>query len=176
MRRAIFWVDPGGTTGVAWGIFDDRADTVIESMQTRTHSGSATIHHGRIEKAPTGILQGIIRKQVKDISTLFDKFLDDAMKEYSKHGDVEIEFCVEHFVLTAGKQHRPGVEGIFPAFMIGAIVREFSDEEILFQTAAKGMKWHTRAYHTKYNTWVVGKEHEREAWAHVAARLHEVLR
>ena len=49
-------------------------------------------------------------------------------------------------------------------------------DEIFLQTASMGMKWHQRKFHESYNTWIRGKEHEREAWAHVAARLHKVLR
>lgn len=86
-----------------------------------------------------------------------------------------VEFGVEHFVLTGGVVHKPGVEGIFPAFLVGAILASI-DDQIFLQTASTGMKWHKPKFHKSYGTWIRGKEHEREAWAHVAARLHKVLR
>lgn len=169
-QRAIFCVDPGGTTGVAWGVFDDRADTVAESMRNRKMSGSATIFHGQPEEVGVMGFQDLVCQHINDLEDLWWPFVGSVGKAVET-----IDFVVEHFVLTGGVQHRPGVDGIFPAFLVGAILVTF-DDEITLQTAGVGMKWHKRKFHESYNTWIVGKEHEREAWAHVAARLHNVLR
>jgi hypothetical protein len=175
-RKAIFAVDPGGSTGVAWGIVDMRSDTVVEAMSTRTHSGSATITVGRIERMTPKQFQKAVRDQVYAIQRLWEKFTSDALCEFDKHGDVEIEYVIEHFVLTGGAYHKPGVEGIFPAFMVGALIMVNPAEEIILQTAGKGMKWNTRAHLTRYDAWIVGREHERAAFAHKAARIHDQLR
>jgi hypothetical protein len=175
-RRAIFCVDPGGTTGVAWGIFDTRAESVIHAMQTRTDDGSTSIHLGRIEGVTPRALQKIIRDQVASILSIWDRFVSEAMYQFDRHGDVDIEFVAEHFVLTGGSHHKPGVEGIFPAYMLGALIEGTNSEEIILQTASTGMRFDNREFHTKYGTWVVGKPHEREAWAHVAARMHKILK
>jgi hypothetical protein len=167
--RGIFCVDPGGTTGVAWGVFDDRAESVATAMLERQDSGSETIHHGRVEGSSQDI-QDIIRNQTADIWELWERFWTDTR-------DLEnVDFVVEHFVLTNSPHgHKAGVEGIFPAFMVGAII-EMLPVQIILQTASQGMRYHTRKFHTMYGTWITGREHEREAWAHVAARLHAVLR
>lgn len=175
-RLAIFSCDPGGATGIAWGIVDLRSETVVEAMTERTHSGSATIGAGRIEKMKPPQFQEAIRKQVGDIQKFWDRFVTEFMYEYDRHGDIDVEFVCEHFVLTGGRGHKPGIEGIFPAFMVGALIMANPDETLILQTASKGMKWNKRDHLTAYNAWVVGREHERAAFAHFAARVHERIR
>ena len=172
-RLAIFACDPGGSTGLAWGIVDLRADTVIEAMANRTHSGSDTITYGRIEKLKSDKFQEAVILQVDHIMSHWDRFLDEYMSEYEKHGDIDIEFVCEHFVLTGGQaRHKPGVEGIFPAFLIGALINRIYPDTLVLQTAGMGMKWNKRDHLTRYNAWVRGREHERAAFAHMAARMH----
>lgn len=166
--RAIFAVDPGGSTGVAWGLFDDTAETVKDAMRSRTMSGSATVHCGRVEGSKQEI-QRIVRRQVDEIDQIFVDFtreLDGAK------GAPDLEIVAEHFVLTAAPHHKPGVEGIFPAFLLGALMITWQDEEeIILQTASTGMKWNHRKYHDSWTTWIRGREHERAAFAHIGARL-----
>lgn len=167
---SIFAIDPGGSTGVAWGTFDERSDTVKHAMTNRIDSGSATVHRGRVEG--TDDLPVIINRQTLDIWDLWEKF----KKDYE--GIVDTSYIVvEHFVLTPRQYHKPGVEGIFPAFMIGAICECFAGlHDIHLQTASAGLRFNDRKFHQMYGTWIAGKEHERAAWSHVAAHLHKILR
>lgn len=174
-RLAIFSVDPGGSTGVAWGIVNLRADTVVDAMRERTHDGSTTITAGRIEKLKSWPFQQAVRYQVKTIMELYDQFLAEFLRE-SRHGDIDIEFVCEHFILTGGPaRHKPGIEGIFPAFLVGALIQAHEDEVIL-QSAGVGMKWNTRQHLDRYAAWIRGREHERAAFAHMAARVHSSIR
>lgn len=175
LNRALFVVDPGASTGVAWAIVDDEADTVADAMFHRFYSGSATVHEGKIEKAGGLEFQKIIRSQVHEIVNLWESFCDEVMVQINKHGGT-IEVVAEHFVLTPSPHHKPGVEGIVPAFLIGALIEALPEEEIIFQTAAKGMRLNNQQKLRGYDAWIVGKEHERAAFAHMAARLFDVLR
>lgn len=175
-RRAIFAVDPGGSTGVAWGIFQDDAETVKVSMRERTHSDSVTFSSGRVEGKNPAKFQAIIREHVGNVIEYFNWFVAEAyMPEYERDG-LPLEFVCEHFVLTPSPRHKPGVEGIFPAFLVGALIQAMDVEEIILQTASTGMKWNVRKHLDAYDAWIVGKEHERSAFAHIAGRLHSVLR
>lgn len=168
--RAIFAVDPGGSTGVAWGVFNDKADTVVDAMSNRELSGSTTIHLHRIEGSTPAAIIANIRNQTAEVSKLWSRFLLDLPQ-----GAMQIDFVLEHFVLTSAPHHKPGVEGIFPAFLVGSILWEVSPEPVILQTAGKGMKWNKRPHLERYDAWIIGKEHERAAFAHIAARLHDVL-
>lgn len=176
-RLAIFSCDPGPSTGLAWGICDLTADTVVDSMSNRELSGSRTIGlPRRIEGMSPVEVQEAIRHTTSQVISEWSKFVAVGIEEYARDGDVEIEFVCEHFILTGGRGHKPGVEGIFPAFLIGALVGQMPEEDLILQTASTGMKWNTRDHLTRYKAWIVGKEHERAAFAHMAARLHARLR
>src|SRR5512146_635130 len=96
---AIFWADPGPTTGMAWGVFDLRADTVKEAMRSREMSGSATFSI----PGQWGIEE--MRAHARAITDGYFDFRDEC--------GMDVVLGLEHFVLIPKFHHKPGVEGIF---------------------------------------------------------------
>jgi hypothetical protein len=156
----IFAIDPGGSTGVAWGYYDLSRDTVAEAMQKREMSGSCTI-------------TGDEQHQIEKLSDQWYNFNTDHMG-----GDIEL--VIEDFSLVPGS-HTPGKVGISPVRIAWGFLgyiwgynAEIGAPTPIWQLAAKGMRFNTQQMLKRWDAWVVGKEHERAAFAHTGARLMDL--
>lgn len=162
----IFSIDPGAHTGVTWGIYPLDAELVKLAMRGRVESGSTTI-------------EGSERQQTNQLFTLFTKFATD-------HMGTKIELVIEDFSLTPGP-HTPGKEGISPVRYAWAFVgflwgweesvgNPGNKQKVIWQLPSNAMRYNTKKMLTNWNAWVVGREHERSAFAHVGARLMELYK
>lgn len=174
----IWWADPGVSTGLAWGIFNERAPTVKVAMSYRLSSGSATIY----KVTEKGYETEDIHHQVEEMFKSWVAFKRHCVQSSLLDPD-QVVCGIEDFILTAGS-HSPGVEGIFPAFLVGGFeayrlasyaahrprnMRHYTP--LTRQAAGKGMKYNKRQILEKWGAWVVGRQHERAAFSHIGAYL-----
>lgn len=161
-RLGIFTIDPGGHTGMSWGIYNMNAGLVKTAMRTRTHSASTTIVGDELEQLDLTLMH-------------YDLFMDVCADE-----GVPCELVIEDFSLLPGS-HTPGKEGISPVRHAWVFVgylwsRADFDQQIIWQLPGVGMRYNTRQMLENWHCWIVGKEHERAAFAHAGARLQKILR
>lgn len=180
-KRAIFAVDPGGHTGVAWGIFDVSVGDVGAALGTRVHDGSTTF-------------EGDERKQIMDLAALWAEFYRLCTTERGMSAQ-DVELVFEDFTLRPGS-HGGGKDGTSPeritwgfeGFRMGAHYQWIKTHKktpawmpaIIWQTpgdsAAFGKPIGGKSQHKlkEWGVWIVGREHERSAWSHVALRIGKI--
>lgn len=178
--RAIFALDPGGSSGLAWGVFDTSPDlTVAEAMRSRLHADSTTVVGDEYE-------------QIKLIATFWMTFYRECV--YERLLDPQaVEFVCEDFVqrpgpTPGGKEGQSpirimwGVEGYrmgradeFKGRKINSKARIHAPRMIL-QLPSDSSAYGTKQRLKDWNCWVVGREHERSAWKHVALRVARIQR
>ena len=179
--RSIFAVDPGGHTGVAWGTFPVDAGSIEAALAGRKFSGSTT-------------LEGDERQQIMDLALLWGDFYRDCTsKQLVSAQDVELVF--EDFTLRPGS-HGGGKDGTSPeritwgfeGFRMGAyeqwlkthrktpsfmpaIIWQQPGDSAAFSKPIGGKSQHKLK---DWGVWVVGREHERSAWSHIALRIGKI--
>lgn len=167
--RGIFALDPGGKSGLAWGIFNDKADTVADAMRNGLYKGSATVIGGEA-------------KQIKEIFDFWQQFKEGCVRRHLLEPE-QVDLVIEDFILLPG-QHAGGKEGISPArigwgFEGYRLGRGYGYRRHKHITQAVWQPATAMRYEKKlkdWDCWVVGKEHERSAFCHIGARLMKVLR
>jgi hypothetical protein len=169
----IFGCDPGGHTGLAWGIFDPDVE-VGAALRGRMNAGSTTV-------------EGSERQQIREIANWWQSFYRQCVTSALLPPD-RIWFVCEDFVLkpgeTAGGRDATsplsliwGVEG----YRMGRSDEWFESKRgqkrdrvmppMILQMAGQAKSYATKARLRDWDLWVVGREHERSAWAHVALFL-----
>jgi hypothetical protein len=148
---------------MSWGIYDMKAGLVKDCMRKRKFSGSVTIIGDEVV-------------QLAQMLTHYDDFVELCDDE-----EIRCELVIEDFSLVPGS-HTPGKEGISPVRYAWVLVgylwaRDKSlAPEVIWQLPGVGMRYNTRQMLTNWDAWIVGKEHERAAFAHAGARLHRILK
>lgn len=167
MPKAIFAIDPGPHTGVAWGIFETNT-TVGEAMRNKQHSGSWTIEGSELEQAIA-------------LFDLWQQFKVGAVQKFGiKPQDVEL--VIEDFTLFPGG-HAGGKEGVSPArvgwafegYRHGRAAKYTRDKHITQAVWQLPQAMRNRRLLRKWDSWVVGREHERSAFCHIGERLRKLI-
>jgi len=177
-NRGVFALDPGGSSGLAMGVFDVSPSTPIdESLRRGLNKQSVTVEGDEYE-------------QIKLISDFWMTFYRDCV-----HGGMmdpsTIEFVCEDFIQrpggSGGKEGQSpirvmwGVEG----FRMGRAAefrgRHKSKAKILaprmiLQTPSDAAAFGSSERLKNWGCWVKGREHERAAWKHVGLRVARVQR
>lgn len=170
--RGLFCVDPGGHTGVAWSIVDISSHDVKTAMQNRLNQGSTTI-------------EGPEASQIRELYVCWIKFKRLCVKQFLL--PEEVELVLEDFTLRPG-QHAGGKDGTTPeriawgfegyrmgrADAYGPRAKHYAP--IHWQSASAKSRYDKRPKLTEAAAWVVGREHERTAYAHMMLRLNTILR
>jgi hypothetical protein len=157
----IFAVDPGGHTGIAWGIFDQRQPLVKDAMLDRQASDSETIAGDEAE-------------QLAQLVEIWDVFNDKCAKL-----KIPVDLVIEDFSLLP-KAHKPGKEGISPVRYAWVFVgylwgrEQTNTPEVHWQLPGVGLRYNTRQMLVNWDCWVKGRDHERAAYAHIGARLMRI--
>jgi hypothetical protein len=170
--RGIFALDPGGHSGIAWGIFDPRS-TVEEALQNGLHKGSATT-------------EGEERGQIREITRLWMEFYRLCVITCCMDPD-SVEFVCEDFIQRPGS--KGGKEGQSPIRIMWGVegyrmgrYDEFAGRkrgrpyapQMILQHPSEMTGFATGKRLKKWGIWIVGKEHERSAFGHIAVRLARI--
>ena len=175
--RGILCIDPGESTGVAWGIVNDKhRGRAYEAVAERLHSDSVTI-------------QG---EEAAQIRTLYHVWTD--FKKFCVHTALldpqSVDLVVEDFVLFPGE--KPGrattaperIAWGFEGYRMAqadmyrdrgrSLPKHYSP--ILWQKSAAASRFFKdRALMTQAGIWIRGKEHERSAFGHLLLRTNVLL-
>jgi len=170
MRIAVFGQDPGGTTGLAWGIFDLDLPNIAEVMKQRTDSDQVQV-------------TGDEHDQIRRIANHWHKFFRTAVMRnglhYSRCYYVSEDFVLRGGDMAAGKDGTSpericwGVEGyrMGMADLWNQQHRGQSKKLIIpkpvFQQAGMAKGYATKERLKDWDCWIVGKEHSRSAWQHI---------
>jgi hypothetical protein len=173
--RAIFTIDPGESTGVAWGIVNERAETALEAVRDRLFSGSMTVI-------------GEEENQIRQLYRAWSKFKLEAVQRHQMEPDW-VDLVVEDFVLFPGE--KPGRATTAPERIAWGLVgyrlaladhyrhngrslrRHISP--VLWQKSGAAHRFANREILTKADAWIVGRDHERSAFAHMILRTNILM-
>lgn len=179
MRRvAIMTVDPGGTTGVAWGLYDVEGESVGDILSGGLMTGC-------------GQVTGSEEWQASHICELWRDF---EMFARIKHDCNEHVLVFEDFVLRvgSGSSDRVGlapvritslVYGMLLARHVGTVAPlgeggwELSRAADMIpwklQQVSAAKSFATKDRLTRWGLWKPGMQHARDAWRHVALCIAE---
>jgi hypothetical protein len=170
----IFSLDPGGKSGLAWGIFDPTA-SLADALANGLHKGSATA-------------EGDEYDQIRAITEEWTRFYRMCVNECCMDPEA-VEFICEDFVQrpnsSGGKEGQSpirimwGVEGYRMGRAAEFKGRARSKVKIyaprmILQHPSQASALGTRKRLESWDCWVVGREHERSAFAHIAVRLARI--
>ena len=175
MNVGIFGVDPGGATGLAWGIFNPEPPITIEqSLRDRQLAGNCTVTGDR-------------REQIMTIADTWRAFYETSVFNAQLPHD-RIFLIVEDYIFTGGSYSGDaasistsiiwGLEG----YRMGRRDewRKHNDGDValppmVLQSAGEAKGYATNQRLKDWGIWVKGRDHERSAWQHVAAYLHRYI-
>jgi hypothetical protein len=170
--KGLFCVDPGGHTGVAWAIVDERSTLYADAMKERLHGGSTTI-------------EGAERDQIRALYQKWIWFKRLCVQRCCMEPDW-IELVFEDFVLRGG-QHAGGRDGTAPeriawGFEGYRMARADSWRKgpkhyapIVWQSPSAASRFKKRSILENCGAWVIGREHERSAHSHMILRVNKLL-
>jgi len=159
----VFALDPGGSSAMAWGRVRDEG-SIAERIAARERWGSITISD------PDWM------KQAREISQRWADFRTDCHR-----AGLPAYFVCEDFILTRfGSSDRTG---LYPVWVAAAVVgyrNGMADAyesggfgpaapiEVIWQSPSTAKTYATDERLKRWGIWIVGKEHERDAWRHFA--------
>jgi hypothetical protein len=163
----LFVIDPGQTTGLAWGRFKEDG-SVADRLKSRERFGTATV---------TG-------SDMAQIRTIFRRWTTFQREAY--HDGLDHELIIEDFILTRLRSsERSGLSpvritaaldgyrhGMADAYEAGG----FGPSRVrtpIYQQPSDAFSFATDARLRNWGLWIPGaaREHEREALAHLCLRL-----
>jgi len=171
MNIGVFGCDPGGHTGIAWGVFNPHAKGgAAEALKSKMCDGSTTI-------------DGDARSQIRQIVKLWQGFYRECV--FVKQLPPEnVWFVMEDFIYKPGtiyggesseistqiiwgvEGYRMGTKDEWSKHKRGAFATHMPD--MILQTAGEAKGYCTNDRMKEFGIWVRGREHERSAWAHIA--------
>jgi hypothetical protein len=172
--RGIFCIDPGASTGIAWAIIDEtsRVKTSIEIVRTREFSTSKT-------------LTGTEPEQIRDLYNFWTGFKKICVQGHDIPPEC-VDLVIEDFVLFPGE--KPGRATTIPERISWGFegyrmamrdsFRRSSPKhypEINWQKSGAAHRFNNRDILTRASAWIVGRQHERAAFAHMILRTNILL-
>jgi hypothetical protein len=170
MNIGVFTCDPGGATGLAWAILNPLArEGVGEALRTKMNHGSTTV-------------DGNPRKQIREIASLWSAFYRTCVKSACLPEDRVFYVC-ENYIYAPGVNYEGESAMISTALIWGVEGYRMGrgDEwklshprgrkvlpPMILQTASEAKSYATSARLKEWDCWVVGREHERSAYQHMA--------
>lgn len=171
MNLGVFAVDPGGASGLAWGIMNPLLPDVGEQLRTRSESGSCTI-------------EGDERSQIRAITTVWAAFYRACVTSALLPPE-RVWFVCEDFIYTGSNTYSGDSAKISTALIWGiegyrmGRADEYLEQargrnrkvhvpSMMLQTASQAKTFATNARLKEWDCWIVGRDHERSAFQHVA--------
>lgn len=167
-------MDPGGTTGVAWGIFD-LSDTIAHALRTKRRAGSESFKGDPVD-------------QIHPLAKLWGEFRNLCHFTYGIPVD-QIDLVIEDWIVRP-KVVLTGHTPVLPVMISWGVIGyrmgardEYENNyrgptaplEVIWQQPGPAMNLGTSARLKSWDCWPVGRPHEREAWCHVALRIATLL-
>ncbi len=177
LKTAVLAIDPGGTTGVAAG-YVDLQPTRRETLATLSNAKSVEVEGNYLEQA------------VK-LDNIFKNFVYTANVEQSIPLQ-NIHIAIEDFVLRRRKEGgatgnltscwvAAAMTGMWSKIVIrmddGKQITEYAtkSENIHWQQPSEAKTLMTNERLKQYGLWVIGSEHERDAWRHFGLRVDKCM-
>jgi len=166
--RAIFCIDPGQSTGVAWGILNEKwKGYAWEAVRDRIESSSTTV-------------TGPEPDQIRALYSLWQSFKTKAVR-VNQMDPEWVDLVIEDFVLFPGE--KPGrattvperIAWGFEGYRMAMYDRHRPHAKpplrhispTFWQKSGAAHRFAQRDILTQANAWIRGKEHERSAFAHM---------
>lgn len=173
MNIAVFGVDPGGATGLAWGVFNPHEKDIGDQLRNRMLDGSVTI-------------DGEAREQITKIGALWGSFFRTTV-ENALLPPERVWLVVENFIYS-GKNNYSGESAMISTAIIWGLEgyrmgrrdewldrpgrnkdsRKAVMPNMILQPAGDAKNFAKPERLKEWNCWVVGRDHERSAWQHIA--------
>jgi len=174
--RAIFCIDPGGHSGVAWGIVDETAPRAIDAVRNRIQSSSVTV-------------EGTEPEQIRDLYSLWIHFKRHVILQGLLSPE-QLDLVMEDFTLRGG-QNVGGKEGTMPERVAwgfegyrmgradewGSHHRMKHYTPITWQQPGAAARYWKKPILEDAGAWLKGKkfEHERSAYGHMLLRVNILM-
>lgn len=175
-KLAVMAVDPGGTTGIAWGVFNLHHESIVDILDDREFDGDDEI---------TG-------PEVWQAVQIVERWIDFEMFARIKFNCHESVLVFEDFVLRVGKgtSDRVGISPVrITSLVEGMLTNKYvgtshpMSEELWFLSqrlkgvplklqqpgAAKGFA--TKERLQRWNLWTGTGRHARDAWRHICLAI-----
>jgi hypothetical protein len=174
--RALFCIDPGASTGVAWGIVNERhKGFAYEAVAKRLESDSMT-------------LTGPEHEQIRELYRLWSYFKRRSVT-YNQMEPEWVDLVIEDFVLFPGE--KPGKDTTiaeriawgFEGYRMAMFDRHrpHADPPLrhmspaIWQKSGAAHRFANQEILKMASAWIRGKEHERSAWAHMILRVNILM-
>lgn len=169
-RFGVMAVDQGGSTGIAYGILDDTHESTLRKLEL-------------IELKESQTISGHWSTQAVTIAENFSRFRVLCGREFPQA--IPAYLVMEDFILTRFASSER--EGIYPAWIGGAVhgyrlgmARAYekggwgpaAEIGVTWQQPSEAMTFATDERLKSWGFWVRGKEHERDAFRHLAYFVH----
>lgn len=169
--RGIFTIDPGESTGMAWGIINTKAKYAYEAVKARIDGGSKTI-------------KGIEQDQIRAIYWEWTRFKRNCVQARLLDPE-KVDLVIEDYVLFPGE--KPGKATTTPERIAwgfeGYRMARFDNWHIsgrhytpvAWQSPGAAYRFKKRDILRAADAWIVGQEHERSAYAHMLLRTNVLM-
>lgn len=180
--HGIFAVDPGGMTGVAWGVFDLALGTVADVLREPLECGSLDVGgRNRSEKGHSSAAHADEVEQAITLTSLWYEFVK-VCEGYNS----PVCACPYDLVMEDWQPRLPlrsGERVVFfpvriPALFVGMLIGGASGvdwPDVVWQQPGQVKAFATDARLRRWGRWVRGSDHQRDAWRHIASRLDALL-
>jgi hypothetical protein len=185
--HAIFAIDPGGKTGVAWGFFNAEADSVGSAIKRARKKSSIKAYELAGPTWAQGIVLGQTYKDfffrcnvelamdVADIHLVIEDF-----QLRQKNVDLAPVEVTNSFIAAIAGTDGGEAESVKKTDDIGTRVvctdqYSWPYGRPIYQQPSTAMTYATNARLRDWDAWVRGSEHMRDAMRHLAAKLSDLL-
>lgn len=172
--RGIWCCDPGGSSGVAWGIIDETRPRAIDAVAARLSGGSATI-------------TGEVPAQVRALFLSWIRFKSTCVN-VGLLDPANVDLVMEDFILRGGPvvAGRSGTLPLSIAWGFEGYRMGRRDEwakshklshytPITWQQPGAAARFGNKSILQDSDAWVKGREHERTAFSHMLLRANAVM-
>lgn len=177
MNVGVFSVDPGGQTGLTWGIFNPHAGSIEKILESRLETGSKTV-------------TGDERTQIRDVASTWAAFYSGCVRSALLPPD-HVWYVCEDYIYAPGVNYEGDSAKISTALIWGiegyrmGRADEFKNKRgrkeiymptMVLQSAGMAKSYATKARMQEWGMWERGhggkREHEFSALQHLVFFLH----
>jgi hypothetical protein len=177
MNIGVFSCDPGGATGLTWGIFNPHAGSIEKILASKLEDGSTTV-------------TGDERTQIREVATLWQSFFSGCVRSALLPPE-RVWFVCEDYIYAPGVNYEGdsakistaliwGIEGYrmgrADEFRVGRGRKQVHVPTMILQPAGMAKSYATKERLKEWGMWERGhggkREHEFSALQHLVFFLH----